>query len=429
MPDNTTRKISEIKIGKRHRKDMGDIDSFADNIKAIGLLHPIVINMNDELIAGERRILAYQLLGETEIPVRVVDLTEIIRGEFAENQQRKGFTLSEAVAITRALKPMLAAEAKARQAAGGKLKAGGKLPHAAKGKTRDKVAKYTGVKPTSLRKAEAVVAASEAEPDNKEIAGLVKTMDETGKVDGAYKQLKAAQDQEAKPRMTPIIDQLKQENEEHLREIADLEERLMPATVVRDAIKSFERNPADTDFQRGYFHALKDYQDEMSGEAALEQLMLVPVENIVSTIIDGAGEVKAKAIAACIIKRLNRKRGRPSGSSVARNRRRSAKALKPSLGTNSSDRHETMWRDRWLADNPGRTAADYREFYSDDNNSEYWKWRRSVGEADTAAEKAAWLVDHPGNPLPEHMCSLSEAEGKEYDAWRYKRSLKPEGSA
>ncbi len=195
---NNTRKISEIKIGTRHRKDMGDVKSLAHSIEADGLLHPVVINKDDQLVAGARRIKAYQLLHRTEIPVTVVDLAEIVRGEFAENEQRKAFTHSEAVAIKRAVQPLIAAKAKERQ------KGGAKLAQPAKGKTRDIVAKHTGIKRTSLKKAEAIVEASEAEPDNKEIAGLVKEMDETGKVDGAYQQLRAAQDQEAKPPKKPV---------------------------------------------------------------------------------------------------------------------------------------------------------------------------------------------------------------------------------
>jgi ParB family transcriptional regulator, chromosome partitioning protein len=197
-----TRKISEIKIGYRHRKEMGDLQALADSIKAVGLLHPVVINTKDELIAGARRIEAVKRLGLGLISVTVVDLNEIVKGEFAENDQRKSFTPSEAVAIKRMVEPEIAAEAKARQAVGGKLKgkSGAKLAPAAKGKTRDKVSRYTGIKRTSLKKAEAVIAASEAEPENKEIAGLVKEMDATGKIDGAYQKLTAAQDKEAKPK-------------------------------------------------------------------------------------------------------------------------------------------------------------------------------------------------------------------------------------
>ena len=48
--------IDSIKIGNRFRKDLGDIASLTEDIKEIGLLHPIVINQNRELICGLRRI-------------------------------------------------------------------------------------------------------------------------------------------------------------------------------------------------------------------------------------------------------------------------------------------------------------------------------------------------------------------------------------
>ena len=64
--------IADIKIGKRHRKDMGDIAGLADSIKAIGLLHPIVITPAKKLLAGLRRLEACRLLGWIEIPVTVL---------------------------------------------------------------------------------------------------------------------------------------------------------------------------------------------------------------------------------------------------------------------------------------------------------------------------------------------------------------------
>ena len=63
-------RISEIKIGQRFRKDLGDIDSLAESIKEIGLLHPPVVNERNELVAGYRRLEACKLLGWREIPVR-----------------------------------------------------------------------------------------------------------------------------------------------------------------------------------------------------------------------------------------------------------------------------------------------------------------------------------------------------------------------
>jgi ParB family chromosome partitioning protein len=49
----TTRRIDEVVVGERHRRDLGDIASLAANVAELGLLHPIVIH--GTLIAGERR--------------------------------------------------------------------------------------------------------------------------------------------------------------------------------------------------------------------------------------------------------------------------------------------------------------------------------------------------------------------------------------
>ncbi len=65
------RKISDIRVGKRHRKDLGDIEGLAASIREIGLLHPIVITADGTLLAGQRRLEAHKLLGRTEIPVRI----------------------------------------------------------------------------------------------------------------------------------------------------------------------------------------------------------------------------------------------------------------------------------------------------------------------------------------------------------------------
>jgi ParB/RepB/Spo0J family partition protein len=97
--------INRIVVGIRHRRDMGDLTGLAASMADLGLLHPIVVRPDGVLVAGERRLHAAKSLGWTEIAVTVVDLNEIARGEFAENAVRKDFTLSEAVAIKRALEP------------------------------------------------------------------------------------------------------------------------------------------------------------------------------------------------------------------------------------------------------------------------------------------------------------------------------------
>jgi len=54
--------INSIKIGKRFRKDLGDIDALARSINEVGLLHPIVITPDGELLAGQGRLEACKKL-------------------------------------------------------------------------------------------------------------------------------------------------------------------------------------------------------------------------------------------------------------------------------------------------------------------------------------------------------------------------------
>src|SRR5215831_18483355 len=84
--------VDSVKIGSRFRKDLGDIASLAENIKEIGLLHPIVIKKNRELICGLRRIEDFKALGKSEIPAYFVNLYDIVKGEMSENTQRKDFS-------------------------------------------------------------------------------------------------------------------------------------------------------------------------------------------------------------------------------------------------------------------------------------------------------------------------------------------------
>jgi N6-adenosine-specific RNA methylase IME4 len=181
--------IDQVRIGDRFRRDMGDVDGLAASMAdpGLGLLHPIVVRPDGVLIAGERRLHAARRLGWTEIPVNIVNIDAIVRGEFAENACRKDFTLSEAVAIKRALEPLERAAAKERQGTRTD-KHPGNLPTCSKGRAADKAAAATGMTRRTLEKAEAVVDAAEAEPDK--YGPLLAAMDRTGRVNGVYKRLK-----------------------------------------------------------------------------------------------------------------------------------------------------------------------------------------------------------------------------------------------
>jgi ParB-like chromosome segregation protein Spo0J len=184
--------LDAVKIGTRHRRDMGDIDGLARSIKAVGLLHPVVIRPDGLLIAGERRLVACRKLGWAEVPITEVDLDQVARGELAENSDRKDFLPSEIDAIRKALAPIEEAAAKERMSEGGKV---GKLstPSGA-GKTRDKVGAFAGVSGRTVEKIGKVMEAAEREPEK--FAPLVAEMDRTGKVNGAYRKLRQAEDEE-----------------------------------------------------------------------------------------------------------------------------------------------------------------------------------------------------------------------------------------
>ena len=95
--------INDIKVKNRYRKDFGDLNPLKKSISEIGLMHPIVINEQNELIAGERRLKAVKELGWKKTPITKINLKEIIRGEFDENNVRKEFTITEKVAIWKAM--------------------------------------------------------------------------------------------------------------------------------------------------------------------------------------------------------------------------------------------------------------------------------------------------------------------------------------
>jgi len=93
--------IDEIIIGERFRKSPGDISDLIESIENIGLLHPIVIDSDYNLIAGHRRLLALRKLGETSIPCTIIDLSgkDKRKAEAEENTIRMDFTNSEIYSI------------------------------------------------------------------------------------------------------------------------------------------------------------------------------------------------------------------------------------------------------------------------------------------------------------------------------------------
>ena len=92
-------KISDIKVKKRVRKDLGDLDALKQSLRTYGLLNPITLNSKYELIAGERRLEAAKAIGWENINAIVLgrDLDDVsqLEMELEENNQRKEFSQEE----------------------------------------------------------------------------------------------------------------------------------------------------------------------------------------------------------------------------------------------------------------------------------------------------------------------------------------------
>lgn len=98
---------------KRQRREINNIDDLATSISGRGLIHPIVIQRNGELVAGERRLTAVRQLGWTHIPVQFVDTLdekELLLIELEENVKRVDMTWQDRVLAINAYHEARAAE-------------------------------------------------------------------------------------------------------------------------------------------------------------------------------------------------------------------------------------------------------------------------------------------------------------------------------
>ncbi len=90
--------IEEIVIKRRIRQDLGDLSKLMESLKAYGLMNPILINSNRELIAGRRRLEAAQRLGWKNIEAHIVDSSSDVNElemEIDENLHRRNLSAVE----------------------------------------------------------------------------------------------------------------------------------------------------------------------------------------------------------------------------------------------------------------------------------------------------------------------------------------------
>jgi len=159
--------VDAVRATGRHRKDLGDIEALAKSIEAVGLMNAITVTPEWHLIAGERRLAAYRLLGRTSIPARVVDTVDDaarrIRMERDENTQRKAMAPSELVALARSLEALerpRAAERRSSALINKRPVLQNMTAEGPTGATRDVVASALGTSYSTIRRAAVVVDAA-----------------------------------------------------------------------------------------------------------------------------------------------------------------------------------------------------------------------------------------------------------------------------
>ena len=252
--------LGAIRVADRHRRDLGDLRGLAASIAGIGLLHPIVVNPEHRLVAGQRRLEACRMLGWSEIPITIaaslVEAQARLKAESDENICRLDMKPSEKVALGRELEQLEQPKADARRQAGNakggasRGSADTRLPRPLK--TADVVGATLGLSGPTYTRAKAVVEAAErGEPAAIE---ALAEMDATGKVVPAYEKATGRQVHRAPPRrrgkktqlaavVRPVHRYVKQWDESFFKGMTPAEARRLRKLVAetRDGLFEIER--------------------------------------------------------------------------------------------------------------------------------------------------------------------------------------------
>ncbi|WP_114906705.1 ParB N-terminal domain-containing protein [Ornithinimicrobium murale] len=115
------RTVESIHVGRRHRTELGDLDELAASIERDGLLQPITITPDGVLVCGARRLAAIKQLGWRKVNVWVrsgiSDRLGHLLAEQDDNVLHKPLTQTEAAALYRELKTLMAEDATRREQA------------------------------------------------------------------------------------------------------------------------------------------------------------------------------------------------------------------------------------------------------------------------------------------------------------------------
>lgn len=227
MSKNETLPIDAIRVGERRREDYGNIFELADSIKKYGLLHPIVVDQDNNLVAGHRRLQACTIAGMRSVPIRRLEsLTEsqLREVELEENLRRKDLTEYERsktmVRLAETTAEVLLDESEFLPSVG-KNPMGGRPP---KPDAEQRIAARLGIPQQTLNDAKQHVAAVEEFP-------VLKDLPKTNAIETA----KALRQLPPEKRET-VLQKMEENNEQYERNVAAINREYAVLKQIDEAI-------------------------------------------------------------------------------------------------------------------------------------------------------------------------------------------------
>lgn len=200
LGDQPSLPADAVRVARSYRRDWGDLPGLAASIDELGLIHPIPVRPNGDLIKGERRLAAWKMSARgrrgERVPVHVIDVESLVRGRHDATVFHKLPTPEEMIDLARDVMPAIAEAARARQIELGRKR--GRDPSAnfaEAGETRTIVARMVGTSHATLTKIATVVDAARGDPDR--FGRHLAAMNRSGRVDGPYKRIVVARQADA----------------------------------------------------------------------------------------------------------------------------------------------------------------------------------------------------------------------------------------
>lgn len=170
------------------REDLGDLRPLRASLKKHGLYRPLTVTKDSKLVFNHRLLQAAREEGIAEVPCimsETEDPTSLLELQLQDNLSRP-YSPTERVKAARSLLPIYAEQARARQGSRTDLHPGN-CPEGESGEALDRIASLLGVSRKTLSKEMEICTAAEADPDT--FGDLREKMDQTGKVNGFYKEM------------------------------------------------------------------------------------------------------------------------------------------------------------------------------------------------------------------------------------------------